>query len=347
MRGVPALAWLWVAAQLFLSDSILPQPVFTDVTASAGVTYLQHAAKFPPNCIFGSGLACEPERMSGGATVGDVDGDGDLDLYVTRIDASDVLFINQGNGKFLDGTAAAGLGGFHVQSNGAAFADIDNDGDLDLYVVTMGDANDPANNRNYLFINDGSGSFTEDVVARGAAVITTAWHRSFSIAFGDYDRDGWVDIHTTEWRPLQARHSRLLRNLGAAAPGSFEDTTVAAGVDLALVDSFASSFTDLDGDGWQDLVVAADFRRSRLFWNNGDGTFRDGTAAAGVGTDENGMGSRWAISMATGISTGSSLPSMMPTRPARIWAAAGFPAATVFTAATADATSPMLPTMPA
>ena len=78
--------------------------------------------------------------------------------------------------------------------------------------------------------------------------------------------------------------------------------TDAAGVSLANVESltesgvdgtfsFGTAFVDLDGDGWQDLAVAGDFGRSRLFWNNGDGTFTDGTFDAGVGTDENGMGS--------------------------------------------------------
>ena len=96
---------------------------------------------------------------------------------------------------------------------------------------------------------------------------------------------------------------RLLRNRGAAAPGRFEDVTETAGVSIEHivgtgknrttngVFSFAPRFCDLDNDGWPDLVIASDFSTSRLFWNNGDGTFMDGTASAGVGTDENGMGS--------------------------------------------------------
>jgi hypothetical protein len=86
---------------------------------------------------------------------------------------------------------------------------------------------------------------------------------------------------------------RLLRNRGAAQPGSFDDVTVAAGVAIP-VDSawgFASALRDLDGDGHLDLAIAADFGTSKLFWNDGDGTFSEGGAAAGVATDENGMGS--------------------------------------------------------
>jgi hypothetical protein len=83
----------------------------------------------------------------------------------------------------------------------------------------------------------------------------------------------------------------LFKNLGAANPGHFVDDTVAAGAVMTGVSAFATSFTDVDDDGWPDLVVAGDFGTSQLFWNDGDGTFTNGTFAAGVGTDENGMGS--------------------------------------------------------
>jgi hypothetical protein len=128
-------------------------------------------------------------------------------------------------------------------------------------------------------------------------------HRGWSATFGDYDRDGYLDLHLTEWLPHSAIpegktpdfNARLFRNLGTENPGYFEDTTEAAGVDQSLVNAsgvytFASAFADLDADGWPDLAVAGDFGTSRLFWNNGDGTFVDGTEASGVGTDENGMG---------------------------------------------------------
>lgn len=264
---------------------------FTDVTESAGLFYLQHLPQLPPDCSFESGSFCQPERMSGGAAVADVDGDGDVDLFVTRFDAPDLLFENQGDGTFVDAATAAGLSDFDLQSNGAAFGDIDNDGDADLVVTVLGESDDPVNDRNFLFINDGSGFFTEDAVARGVAVPTQAPadRMTFSVVFGDYDRDGWIDLHVTEWE--SGPHSRLLRNLGTAKPGYFTDVTAEAGLDFLEQDGFASAFADMDGDGWPDLVVAADFGTSRLYWNDGDGTFTDGTAAAGVGTDENGMGS--------------------------------------------------------
>jgi len=301
---------LWILAAsvaLFFKGAppVDAQPVFTDVTSEAGLDYIQHHAAEPPDCLFGSGNYCAPERMSGAAAAGDADGDGRVDLYVTRLDGPDFLFQNQGDGTFLDRSVESGLAAFHLQSNGAAFGDVDNDDDLDLFVTTLGEQGDPVNGRYYLFVNDGAGRFTEEAQGRGLALETGKTHAGFSAACGDFDLDGWLDLHVTEWllgggcQGSEVSHNRLLRNLGVSAPGHFEDVTETAGVSLQASREgapcgrwgFASAFTDLDGDGWPELTVVADFGTSRLFWNNGDGTFNDGTEAAGVGSDENGMGS--------------------------------------------------------
>jgi hypothetical protein len=285
-----AVAWLGIV--VVLSGSATAQPVFTDVTGAAGLTYLQHTAQTPPNCIFINPPNCETDRLTGGAAVGDFDDDDLPDLYVTRLDAPDILFRNKGDGTFEDVTASAGLSAYDLNSNGAAFGDIDRDDDLDLFVTVVGEKNDPINSRHYLFVNQGDGTFAEEAIARGAAVDSGLLHRGFSVTFGDYDLDGWIDLHVNEWFPYSGTaSSHLLQNLGPDSPGVFADTTVSAGVSLSSTSAFASSFADLDDDGWPDLVVAADFGTSKLFWNNGNGTFTDGTLAAGVGTDENGMGS--------------------------------------------------------
>ena len=283
-----------------------PGFAFVDVTEEAGLSYIQHQLRATPDCLFtgsqSGAVGCMMERATGGAATADYDGDGWPDLYVTRLDGPDILFRNQGDGTFTDATEAAGLAAFNLRTNGVWWGDIDNDGDADLFVTTV------AESRFLLFINDGSGHFSEEAALRGAAVTDDAPRGGQSVAMGDFDRDGWLDIHTTEWRighyaqEGDAVHARLLRNRGPDAPGYFEDVTDAAGVSLANVESltqsgvdgtfsFGTAFVDLDGDGWQDLAVAGDFGRSRLFWNNRDGTFTDGTVEAGVGTDDNGMGS--------------------------------------------------------
>ncbi len=286
--GPPLLVAAGLALGLAAAAPAGGQTTFVDVTDEAGLSYVQRVPPAFLDCMEAS-LACEVFPMTGGAAVADVDGDGWTDVFVTRLDAPDLLFRNLGNGRFEDVSEAAGLDAFDLQSNGALFGDFDNDGDPDLFVTVVGTGDDPVNGRNYLFVNDGSGRFDEEAVARGAADASLLPRLLFSASLGDYDRDGWLDLHLNEW--LRDDHSRLLRNRGAEAPGHFEDVTESANAVLDRVDGFASTFVDLDDDGWQDLAVAADFGTSRLLWNQRDGTFLDGTVAAGVGTDENGMGS--------------------------------------------------------
>ncbi len=272
---------------------------FVDLTELAGLSYEQRIPQQAPDCLFGT-ARCGLGAQTGGVSVVDFDSDGWPDLYVTRIKHTDVLFRNNGDGTFEDITTASGLGDFVANTNGAAWGDIDNDGDPDLYLTTVDDE------RFYLFINDGEGHLSEDAVARGAAVENPFPHHGTSVNFGDYDLDGWLDMYVAEWRtdllaPDAPTNSRLLRNVGIGNPGHFEDVTETSGVDLvgyptgqkitSGVYAWSGSFADIDGDGFPELLIAADYETSRLFWNNGDGTFTDGTAAAGVGTDENGMGS--------------------------------------------------------
>lgn len=269
---------------------------FVDVTEQAGIDY-EYA---PVELLCGGCIP--PQVMMGGAAAADYDEDGWVDLFVTRLDAPNILYQNRGDGTFEDVTDRVGLGGT-LRSNGAVWADIDNDGDLDLFIsIVELTADELGQGRYRLFIND-DGKFTDEAVERGVSREGQQVHRGWSAAFGDYDRDGFLDLHLTEWLPRSAIpegspvdfNTRLLHNLGGDDPGYFEDTTTMAGVDQADVHpsgvySFTSAFTDLDGDGWPDLAVAGDFGTSRLFWNNADGTFSDGTRDSNVGTDENGMG---------------------------------------------------------
>lgn len=281
---------------------------FTDVTAAAGLVHKQGEFHQPPDCLVDAtaigkaGFFCSAEWFSGGVAVADYDGDGRSDLYFSRIYGAGVLMHNEGDGTFADRTAQAGLDGVW-NTTGPAFGDIDNDGDVDLFASSVG------GKRHALLINDGAGHFTEDAVARGAALATTGQHTGSSAAFGDYDRDGYLDLWVGEYRTQVAlgdgpSDARLLHNVGAALPGHFEDVTVKVGVSLEHVYEtidieypipgvlpLSAGFADLDGDGYPELLLASDFGCSRMFWNQGDGTFIDGTVAAGVGSEDNGMGS--------------------------------------------------------
>jgi hypothetical protein len=204
------------------------------------------------------------------------------------------LYRNTGSG-FVNISAAAGFTQV-LPTNGVAAGDIDNDGDLDLYVTGS------ESSRNFLYVNNGAGHFTEAAEMRGASITAppSTNLRGQGAAFGDYDRDGYLDILTSDHsRPTASSGARLLRNLGADNPGHFVDVTHAAGLDvyrmpLAVADTsyrFTPMFSDVDRDGATDVIYVSDSRTSQLFWNNGDGTFTDGTVPAGVGTDKSGMGS--------------------------------------------------------
>ncbi len=282
------------------------RPSFHEVSAAAGVAYHEAAPiDGVMNCIIRQ--YCEFNLFMGAAAAGDYNQDGYPDLYVSRSAATPLLFRNEKDGTFVDVTASAGLA---IQGNwsGAAWIDIDNDGDLDLMAQTVGYG------RHYLFVNKGDGTFNEEALTRGVALDDGQTKLATSVAVADYDRDGWLDLHLSEWSmkgmvgfsgdphfpdPDRVGHTRLLRNLGKANPGHFEDVTIPSG---ALLDppgadglfgrifSFGNALADFDGDDWPDLAVTGDFGTSRFFWNN-QGTFVESTLASGLGKDAYGMGS--------------------------------------------------------
>jgi RNase P/RNase MRP subunit p29 len=271
---------------------------FVDVAAHAGV---QGPDTDPCNDDV---FECMATSMTGGAAAGDFDADGFADLYVTRVRARDSLYLNCRNGTFADVTETLGLSKADEPSNGATWADVDGDGDLDLFVTTFG----KQAKRHYLYLQE-AGNFREDGFNRGIAMANEGPLYGTSATFGDYDNDGYLDLYVGEWRRDDAvpeaertrNHARLFRNLGADRPGFFEDVTEPAGVrvggeaangviKLDGVFVFTPVFADLDDDGALDLALTSDFGSSRLFWNRGDGTFMDGTSEAKVGTEQAGMG---------------------------------------------------------
>ena len=252
------------------------------------------------------------ETMVSGVVVFDFDGDGDPDvLFIdggalpgyTGEKARTRLFRNEGGAGFFDVTAVSGLV-MDDYGSGATAGDIDNDGDLDLYLT--------AYYANHLWENNGDGTFSE-ITATALPPTETVW--SASAAFSDVDRDGDLDLYVASYVDMRpdkrqqcadqgipiycppATYTGLpdvfFRNLGQ---GTFEDATVAAGLSpQEHMAGLGLAFGDLDNDGWPDLYVANDTEPNFLFHNRGDGTFEEkaflwGTAVSERGMVEAGMG---------------------------------------------------------
>jgi len=257
---------------------------FTDRVAESKIDFEQHSVEDalkswkPVHYDHGTGLA-----------VADVDGDGKLDIYFVNQLGRNGLWRNLGNGQFEDITSRSSLGlagRIHVA---ASFADIDNDGDPDLFVTTvkMG---------NILFENLGGGRFRD--ITRGSGLEYTG-HSSGAVFF-DYDRDGLVDlfvcnvgVYTTAQKgkggfylsitnafhgqiyPERTEVSRLYKNLGR---GKFRDVTDETGLRNAAWSGDAT-FTDLNGDGFPDLYVLNMQGDDHFFENIGGKRFVEKTAA--------------------------------------------------------------------
>ena len=225
-----------------------------------------------------------------------IDNDGHPDLFVTRC-GSYALYRNRGDGTFEDATEAAGLGGDRDWPTSAAFADLDGDGDLDLYVChylrwdpdhatrchDRGDRSGrpTANPRcssplpDHLFRNDG-GRFV-DVTAEAGIVDRDG--RGLGVVAADLDDDGRVDLFVAN----DTTANFLFRNLGGLR---FEESGLASGVAANAAGGYQAGMGvacgDLDGDGRPDLAVTNFYGESTTLYHNlGRGLFADQTAAAG------------------------------------------------------------------
>jgi len=223
--------------------------------------------------------------MGTGVAIGDIDRDGRPDLFIVSKTERSRLFRNLGDWRFEDVTERAGLvpsvESVEIWKQGAAFADVDNDGWLDLYLCRLGAPN-------LLYMNRRDGTFAEEAVARGLAVDDA----SSMAAFADYDRDGWLDVFVqTNLRDAVAhpegQRDFLFRNRG---DGTFVDVTDAAGI-RGATQGHSATWWDYDGDGWPDLHLAHDFATPDvLYRNNRDGTFADVTDAVLPHIPFSGMG---------------------------------------------------------
>ena len=228
-------------------------------------------------------------RGGWGSLFADYDNDGDVDLYITRGGwsgaAENTLYHNNGDGTFTDATHAAGVAD-PQSSFCAAWADYDNDGYIDLYIAD-GVIGDGA--ANVLYRNNGDGTFTNTAAAAGVADTGN----SLGTAWGDYDKDGHIDLHVVNF----GQSNVLYRNNG---DGTFTDVTPTTGMNLPVTDAFVTFFLDVDNDADLDIFISNsgsfqafiagqitgtathDADRQVLYRNNGDGTFTDVTRESGL-----------------------------------------------------------------
>jgi hypothetical protein len=255
---------------------------FSDVTAKAGLT---------------------ATGWGQGVCVGDYDNDGWEDLYVTYYGRNRLYHNN--HGVFTEVAEKAGVAGSgKAWGTGCAFVDYDRDGLLDLMVANYVDfdlATAPAPGerptciwkgvpvmcgprglaaaKNILYHNRGDGTF--DDVTTKAHIDRTDGHYAFSVSTFDFDEDGWPDIYVA----CDSTPSILYRN---NHDGTFTDVAVTAGAafneDGREQAGMGSTIADFNGDGHLD-IFKTNFSddTSTLYRNNGDGTFTDATAAAGLG----------------------------------------------------------------
>ena len=241
------------------------------------------------------------ETLAGGLAVFDYDADGRPDIFFTngaspesmRKDSPryrNRLFRNIGGLKFLDVTASAGVEG-EGYSIGAAAADYDNDGDVDLFVAGVF--------RSILYRNRGDGTF-EDVTAIGGI---DASELAVAAGWFDYDSDGLLDLMVINYADLsldfdrycgdRARGlriychpknfipiaNRLYRNLGQ---GGFEDVSERVGLGGIRGRGMSVAFADFDENGWQDAFVTNDYLANSLFLNQDGTSFVEDALLAGV-----------------------------------------------------------------
>jgi hypothetical protein len=247
-----------------------PLPTFTNVSAGAGISMGHHVEGYV--------------YLATGQAWGDYNGDDHLDLYLTDQLGANQLLANNGDGTFVPSPVADIVALPDSKSGGAVFADYNNDGWPDLYVLNWGE--------NKLFHNDEGAGFTDITSVAGVGDEGTGE----SAAWGDYDKDGLLDLYVTNWGcPTGCDVTppdRLYHNNG---DGTFTDVSGALNVAQMEKPGFVASFVDYDNDLDLDIYVVNDFNSGNVLWRN-DGAgctqwcFTDVSVASGSNIGVYGMG---------------------------------------------------------
>lgn len=242
-----------------VDDPVVRVPRFNEIASDRGIT---NAVDGAPPC----------GDHSAGAAWADVDRDGDLDLYVPHRTNPAQLWVNN-DGHFTDEAAGSGVLNTGSIGIGAVFADYDNDGDADLYVINNG--------ANRLYKNDGSGQFTD--VTGSAGVGNTG--AGSSASWGDYDGDGWLDLYVANWGWCDEEETNLTYSPDVLyhneGDGSFTNSTSLLTETGSVIGAgFQAAWLDYDRDGDQDLYLGNDFIgaapvANELWRNDGEGTGGD------------------------------------------------------------------------
>ncbi|MCH8881221.1 MAG: VCBS repeat-containing protein [Planctomycetes bacterium] len=220
-----------------------------------------------------------PALKSSGVTAADFDRDGDLDVHISRWTEPDMLLRNEGGFVFQDVSAESGIGAAVGRHTGSAWGDYDNDGWPDLYVPNWWGPS-------RLYHNLGDGTF-EELASRLGVDLPNA--PLFQAVFVDFDRDGDADLYVAADRGLlcetEGWQNHLFENVG----GTFVDITDASGT-AACVDAMCIAIGDFDDNRYMDFYITNTPSGNALLLNQGDGTFSEGAAEAGVSVFETGWG---------------------------------------------------------
>jgi signal transduction histidine kinase len=206
-----------------------------------------------------------PGELKLGVSVADIDNDGDEDLYLCSLNEKNKLLLNEGAGYFRNVSDQEKRACDNMnRSNAAAFADVDLDGDLDVFVTS-----ELGSNR--MFLNDGNGYFVEVTYSAGLGSTGGGMCASFS----DVNGDGYPDLCVTFWYPANRIYLNETRN------GKVRFRDITWSTDLASAPPAKSNavvFTDINNDGFPDLFITSRFEENRLYLNDGKGNFKDITA---------------------------------------------------------------------